>query len=150
MKLYRKKLNSVDELKRECIRLSYQKKQMDAKDLIPKLSFPGGSGSKEKGSKNAGILELGLGLINAKGPLQMALAVAGPLIGMIGKNKKKAVTAAPKRLLGNLVKEVVIGYVSGKGIQLAMRGARWYLKRRREKKAIARATTELEKTLARR
>ena len=148
MKLYRKKLNSVEELKREYIRLKYQKKQMNAKDLMPKLNFLGGD-KNERSSKNSGLLELGLSLINAKGPLQIALAVAGPLIGMIGKGKKKAAASTPKNLLGTLVKDLVIGYVSGKGIQLAMRGAKWYLKKRREKKAIQRAEAQLEKAIAR-
>jgi len=148
MKLYRKKLNSVEELKRECIRLNYQKKQTDAKDLMPKLSFLGGNKS-ERASKNSGLLEMGLSLINAKGPLQIALAVAGPLIGMIGKSKKKTIASAPKRLLGGLVKDLVIGYISGKGIQLAIRGAKWYLKKRREKKAIQRVEAQIKKAAVR-
>lgn len=145
MKLYRKKLNSVEELRRECLRLNYQKQQLKTEDLVPKLGF--GGGREERKSRNAGILEMGLSLINAKGPLQIALAVAGPIMGMIGKRKKKAVTnSGPGKLLGNLARELVIGYLSGKGIQLAMRGIKWYLKKRREKKALQKAAALLAKT----
>ena len=149
MKLYRKKLNSVEELKREYIRLNYRKKQIDAADLVPDLGFLGGN-DKERGSKNSGILEMAMSLINAKGPLQMALAVAGPLLGMIGKNKKKAEPGyGPKKLLGKLLKEIVIGYVVGKGLQLAGRGLKAYLKKQRQQKSMQRAEANMKKATVR-
>ena len=151
MKFYRKKLNSVEELKRETIRLNYRKKQISAEELMPKIPFLGGKSDGEGGSnKGSGILNLALGLINAKGPLQMVLAAVGPVMTMIG-NRKKKVTPETKKLSlpGRLVKEIAVGYLVGKGIQLALKGIGKYLKSRRQTKAIEKAEANLQQAAAR-
>ena len=152
MAFYRKKLNSVEELKRETIRLNYRKKQISAEELMPKIPFLGGkSDGESSGSKGSGILNLALGLINAKGPLQMALAAVGPVMTMIGNRKKKVAPASPKKSLpARLLKEIVVGYLVGKGMQLALKGIGKYLKKRRQTKAIEKAEDNLQQAAARR
>ena len=153
MKLYRKKLNSVEELRRECIRLTYQKKHSDVKDLMPKMELFGKAKKKGiGGSKNSGILEMALSLINSKGTLQTVLALAGPVMSMIGKDKKTVVVNQRSRssgFLSKVVKDIVIGYAVGKGIQLAVRGFKSYARKQREKKIIEKAAIQMQKATVR-
>ena len=140
MKLYRKKLNSLEELKRECIRLTYEKKQTSESDLLP--SFGSGKSSKKKKNSDdgtslgamSGIVGTAMGLLNGASPMQTALSLAGPVLKSLGKGR-------PKRILGTIAKDLLVAYAMGKGVQLAVKGVKWYLKKRKakqnEEKAIA-------------
>lgn len=148
MKLYRKQLNSLEELKREYIRLNYERKQ-GVGDLLPHF----GGERKPDGEKVSGngILGLALGLLNAKSPVDAAMAAAGPVMSLLsGKNKKgTGRSTKAKGLLGKVAKEVLIGYLTGKGVQLAARGITWYLKQQRVKKQAKRADVQAQKMAAR-
>lgn len=139
MKLYRKKLNSLEELKRECIRLNYVKRHTDTSDLLPALGSSARGNKKKKnkdedsddGSVMSGIVSTAMAVINGGSPLQTAMGMVSPVMKLIGKSNRS------KRLLGNIAKELIIGYLAGKGVQLAIKGFKRYMRNRKEKKLIA-------------
>lgn len=129
MKLYPKQLNSLEELKRECIRLNYEKKQSGLADLLP------GRGNKshqsEGNSGSSGIVGTAMSLISGGSAIETVFALIGPVTGMLKKNKQ------PKKIMGKIAKDLIVSYVLGKGIQLTAKGVRKYLRKRKEKKLIA-------------
>lgn len=150
MKLYRKKLNSLEDLKRECIRLSYEKKQTSESDLLP--SFNSGKASKKKQRKNdddddssgnalSGIVTAAMGLMGGASPVQTALSLAGPAFKVLGKGK-------PKRILGSIAKDILVAYATGKAVQLGIKGVKWYLRKRKAKKNEEKAMEIVQKIKA--
>ena len=139
MKLYRKKLNSVEELKRECLRLKYEQRRGDAKDFLPKIE------SASPQNKGGGLLGIALELLDAQTPMQAALSVASPLMGMINGKRKKAKAAKPdepsvvRKIAGKVIKDIVVTYLTGKAVQLTAKGIRSFLKQKKKKKMAARA-----------
>lgn len=128
MKLYPKKLNSLEELKRECIRLNYEKKQSGLADLLP------GGGNKahqSESSSASGIVSTAMSLISGGSAIDTVFSLIGPVTGMLKKSKK------PKKILGTIAKDLLFSYVLGKGIQLTAKGLRKYLRKRKEKKLLA-------------
>jgi len=135
MKLYRKQLNSLEELKRERIRLKYERKHSNAQDLFSK-SVKSHSDKEDSGN---GILPIILGLLGGGSMLQTVLTVGGPLLKMMAKGK-------PKRIAGSLVKRIIITFIIGKGIQLAVKGISRYVKAGKEKKEMKQASERYEQT----
>lgn len=141
MKLYNKKLDSVEALKREKIRLRYERRSTKHSDLNPLGEI---GGSKITGSAKAGLLGTAMDLFTAKNNLQMAMAIARPLLKAMGKRKasKQALRAEmglPKKqsFLKKLFVEVAVGYITGKAVLMAVRAIRIARKRRKVAKLKA-------------
>ncbi len=134
MKLYRKTLTSLDELEREKIRLRYERKGTKSKHLLPDIKKArkkltgGGSKNKDKGG-GSNLMGIALGLLNGGSPVQTILSLAGPVTSLLFKGKD----SAPKRFLGRVIRDIAISYVIGKGLQLAVKGTRTYIRSKRAK-----------------
>lgn len=135
MKLYRKQLNNVDELKRECIRLNYKKKHAGPLDLFG--NSPSAEGGKKKvgddTGQSSGIMSTALSLMGGGSALQTVLSIAGPVLGRMGKSK------TPKKILGNIAKDVLVSYITGKGIQVIFKIVSRQLKKRKEARRFEKA-----------
>ncbi|HXS38070.1 MAG TPA: hypothetical protein VN721_15310 [Flavipsychrobacter sp.] len=110
MRLYPKRLNGLEDLKREKQILSYIKKQTEDEDFFPKIQL----GSK-KSSK--GIFSVISSLLSSESGLEKGIALAGPLMGLFKsrRNKKKAKEEyrANKEPHKNVFKSFLIGFVTG-------------------------------------
>src|SRR5689334_20338009 len=87
MKLYRKKLDSLEALKREKIRLRYERRHTKSSDLNPLAEV---GRSKVSGAAKAGLLGTVMGLINSENYFQTAMVIGKPLLNMLRKRRNKA------------------------------------------------------------
>ena len=123
MKLYRRQLHSVEELRREKLRLQYEKLHTDRKDFFPVREH--GKPGKNAGNNFADFLG---GMATSQGPLQTWLTLSKPILRAINKKAK------PQKVLANIAKEVLLGYAKWKVIEMAYRGVRMYLRKQQRKK----------------
>lgn len=111
MKLYKKQLGSLEELKRERHLLQYIKKQQDPGNLFSLSDITGAAtGSRQKASASAGgndLLELLLSLAGSGSLADAAFRAGGPLL-------KLAARKFPKKILFKLLSEVGGGYLKWK------------------------------------
>jgi hypothetical protein len=140
MKLYPKKINSLDALEREKARLKRRKKALDREDLLPDGLF-GGSGSGAGGV--AGMLGDAL---HFKSPAlnivkDIAVKVVSRMMEQGGEEEpeapKKSAHREPeqkegKSVLHRLAWEFIGGYLKWKAIELSYKGIRYYVRRRKE------------------
>ena len=114
MKLYAKKLHSLEELKREKHVLRYAAKHSD--DL---LSFKDlGKNTSTDEAAGAGMLGTLISAFGSKSLFNSVLAMAPPLLALISKRSSRR----KKNPIESLAKEVLFGYVKWKALQMAYRG----------------------------
>lgn len=133
MKLYRRQLHSVEELRREKLRLQYEKLHTNHKDFFPVREH--GKPDHKAGSNFVDFLG---GLATAQGPVQTWLTLARPLLRAVGKKK------APKKILTNIAREVLLGYAKWKLVEMAYRGVRMYVKRYQRKKEMEQVAEKIK------
>ena len=135
MKIYRKSLGSLEELKREKIRLRYERRHTNSADLNPLAEL-----GRHKVSDKAkdGLMGMAMELFSAKSNMQTAMAIGKPLLKMLRQRsaKKQAARYAagmPKKpsISRRVAVEVATGYLLGKGVQMAYRGVQMFIKRRK-------------------
>ncbi len=137
MKLYAKKLDSLEALKREKIRLRYERRHSKASDLNP-ISEIGGN--KSSGVAKTGLLATVLALASSRSQLDTFMTVGRPLWRMISKRRAKAearYAAAVQQkpsFAKRLITDVVVSYIIGKALQVSVQGLRVYLRRKNAKK----------------
>lgn len=139
MKLYRKKLNSLEALKREKIRLRYERRHTKSSDLNPLAEV---GRSKVSGAAKTGLLGTLMGLANSQNHFQTAITIGKPLLNMLRKHRNKAhevryAAGMPHKkssFLKKMVKEIAVSYIIGKAVQMSAQGIRMYLRRRKIKK----------------
>ena len=122
MKLYPKKLNSLEELKREKQVLKYARKHSKAEGLD--INIPKPTRSEEKQSD---FLSFAGDLLTSRSTGDMLMTVGLPLIKLIGRKTEKS-------FLKTFVGEVFGGYVKWKILQLGVKGVRRYVKMQKVKK----------------
>ena len=124
MRLYSKKLHSLEELKREKHVLRYAAKHSD--DVL-NLSDLGKSTSTDDAA-GAGMLGTRISAFGSKSLFNTVLAMAPPLLALVskGSGRKK------KNPLESIAKEVIFGYVKWKAVQMAYRGVMLLVKSRKE------------------
>jgi hypothetical protein len=147
MKLYRKKLNSLEELRREKIRLRYERRHTDTSDLFP-ISEIGGSKMSEKAK--AGLFGTIIELFSARNDLQTALALSRPVLNMLRKRRsKKAALRAemglPKKdsFFKKVALEFLTAYLIGKGVQVGIHAVQLIIKKRKHAKVKAKLHAQL-------
>jgi hypothetical protein len=114
MKLYGKKLHSLEELKREKHVLRYAAKHSD--DM---LSFKDlGKNTSTDDAAGAGMLGTMISAFGSKSILNTILAMAPPLVALVSKRSSRK----KKNPLESLAKEIILGYVKWKAVQMAYRG----------------------------
>ena len=135
MKLYQKKLSSLEALKREKIRLRYERRHTNVDDLNPLAEI---GGTKFSGKAKEGLFGTVMELFNSKSELQTALALSKPVFKMLRKRRAKkmalrAELGLPKKdsFLKKLAVEIIVGYATGKAVQMTIRGVQLLLKRRK-------------------
>ena len=154
MKLYPKTLNSLEALKREKIRLRYERMHTRASDLNP---LAGSDRTKKKisGTAKEGIIGTVMELAGAKNNLQMALAIGKPLLRMIGRRRAKLAdrrseyfasmpgcrSAKKPSILRKVLADVAVSYLMGKAVQMSIRGLQLYFRQRKAKRLVHKLRT---------
>jgi len=113
MKLYKRQLHSLEELRRERHVLKYAVKHTDDWLNLKETGddeFPGLGG--------AGILGNIISAITSKSTFGTILTFAPTLLNLFSKNKKGEKKKNPA---ASLIKEIAFGYIKWKAIQLAFR-----------------------------
>ena len=148
MKFYGKKLSSLEELRREREVLLYAKKHTASESLLDlKTLTGGGSSSSDKGSAglfggfgpgasttSAGLLGTLLSAFSSKSKMGIITALAPPLITLIGK-RFGGTQRSRKNPLERVVKEVALGYIKWKAIQMVYRWLSMAIKSNKSEKA---------------
>ena len=111
MKLFRKKLNSVAELRREKLKLQFMRSHTTSDALMPPIKELKRKSKKSSGGSNP--IQTIMDVAGAKGPMQTALALAGPLSKLMGFGSKK-------NLLRKVAVEVIGGYLAYKLVRIAI------------------------------
>jgi hypothetical protein len=138
MKLYPKKLGSLEALKREKIRLRYERMHTKASDLNPIAEI---GRSKISGSAKSGIMGTLMALMTSTSQMQTAIALGGPLLRMLGKRRAKArerryAAGLPKKksIVKKVFTEIAVAFIIGKAFQVSVEAVRLYRRRKREKR----------------
>ena len=136
MKLYQKQLHSLEELRNEKRRLRKEIQESNNLDLNPLADFGKNNlGSIGKDGSFGWIFKL----LGAKSEMDMLLSLGKPLLNLIGKKKEKqAFASAPvsrpkSSMLTRLGKEILLGYLTGKALQLTVKGVRSFIKSRKKR-----------------
>ena len=135
MRAYRKELNNLEELRRERIRLKVELKNSSDNFLNP---FSKGSGIKNSSKAKAGIWGKVGNVLTADNQLQTGVALSKHLLKMLRKRKEKAsanfIKGDKKKdsVLARIAKEVIIGYLIGKAVQLSFKGIKALLRKKKK------------------
>lgn len=132
MKLYNKKLNSLEQLHREKVLLRYRRRQTDKADLNPLTEL--GRGKVTPAAKE-GLLGTVMQLAGAGSSLELAMALGKPLLGLLRKRKRMKTQPVyrddPKpSKVKKVIQGIVLTFVIGKAVQMAVRYAGMYRRRR--------------------
>ena len=138
MKMYRKKLSSLEELRREKIRLRYERRHLQPKDLNP---FSEWGGSKMSAAAGSGLLGTILGFATSHSKWDTALAIGKPLLKALGRRRKRkqyvhyaSVAPRKKSTAKRIITDIAVTYLIGKAVQLSVKGIRSFAKRKKAKK----------------
>lgn len=132
MKLYNKQLNSIEELRREKQKLkadlqsAYTQGLFSLDDLLP-----GNSTSNSKADNNAegvDIAGIATSLLSSLGSKNTLLSVGLPLLKVAGNQLEKGVV---KKIL----KEVGLGYIKWKAIELSVKGIKHMVDKKVQERA---------------
>lgn len=126
MKIYHKKLNSLEELKREKHVLLYAKKHTASEDLFSPGQIMPKSASAPSGNTTNVMAIIG-DLLTSKSATSMGLTLGVPLVKMLGLKASKSV-------LKPLVREVVGGYIKWKLIHFGIKIVRGAVQAKKESK----------------
>lgn len=132
MKLYRKQLNSLDELQREKIKLRYQRMHLD------KLHEDIEEGRKETAG-TPGLMGTLLELAMSSGGLDTAIQVGSQLMGRFRQKRRKRKLEAQfgvhipkqKSTTRKIAEDVLISYVVGKAVRMSIGLLRQNLKKKK-------------------
>lgn len=133
MKLYPKRLNSLEELKREKHMLKYAR-QHTRKDGLPEIKLPFTTHT----SKPSDMISMAGDLLTSKSFADMALTIGLPMLKLVGRKTEKS-------LLKTVAGELIGGYVKWKILQLGMRGVKLLLKKEQSKKEEERLRKQEQK-----
>ncbi|WP_276132367.1 hypothetical protein [Polluticoccus soli] len=121
MRLYPKKLNSLEELKREKQVLKYARKHSKPEgfmDMIPKPSA--------KEDKQSDILSFAGDLLTSRSTIDTLMTLGLPMLKLVGRKTEKS-------FLKTVVGEVFGGYIKWKVLQMGVRGVRLLVHMQKEK-----------------
>ncbi|MCD6064082.1 MAG: hypothetical protein K0R82_1993 [Flavipsychrobacter sp.] len=133
MKLYPKKLNSLEELKREKQVLKYARKHSKPDGLMDiKIPSP-----TPKEDKQSDYLSFFGDLLTSRNTGDMLMTFGLPLLKLVGRKTEKS-------LLRTVVGEVFGGYLKFKMLQLGVRGVKLFLHKQKAKKEEHKAEKKTE------
>lgn len=122
MKLYPKKLNSLEELKREKQVLKYARKHSKPEGFMD-INIPRPTKTEEKQSDYLSFVG---DLLTSRNAGDMFLTVGLPLLKLVGRKTEKS-------FLKTIVGEVFGGYLKWKVLQMGVRGVRLLVHMQKEK-----------------
>lgn len=128
MKLYRKQLHSLEELRREKHVLKYAMKHTD--DWLSFKEMDKGD-SGEGSIAGAGLLGTIISALGSKSTLSMVMAIAPPILAMF--SKRSSGDRKKKNPVESLAKDLIIGYIKWKAISLGYKAVRNVTKGSKEK-----------------
>lgn len=132
MKLYNKQLNSIEELRREKQKLKADLQSADKQGLFSLDDLlPGNSTSNSKADNNAegvDIAGIATSLLSSLGNKNTLLSVGLPLLKVAGNQLEKGVV---KKIL----KEVGLGYIKWKAIELSVKGIKHMVDKKVQERA---------------
>jgi hypothetical protein len=138
MKLYPKKIGSLEALRREKIRLRYERLNTKASDLNPIAEIGRG---RISGAAKSGILGTVMALMTSTSQMQTVLALGEPLLKLLGKRRAKArerryAAGLPKKksVIKKVFTEIAVAFIIGKAVQVSIEAVRLYRRRQKEKK----------------
>lgn len=135
MKMYGRKLTSLDDLRREKRVLEHAKAQSDQEGLIDLNRIKGtttalraiNQGPQQVQGSLIGAL---LGALGSKSFFSALVTLAPPIISLIGKRSQANTLPARKNPLERVVKDVLFGYVKWKLVQFAYKLLRSFTSRK--------------------
>jgi hypothetical protein len=136
MKLYNKKLNSLEQLQREKVLLRYRRRQSKVEDLNPLTEM---GKTKVTPAAQDGLMGFALNLMGSGSKLETAMTIGKPLLKLLKSRSRKKVQRAyyaEEKPVGSKIKKIVQGivitFVIGKAVQMSVR----YLGMYRRRKAL--------------
>ncbi|HTM64964.1 MAG TPA: hypothetical protein VL093_01470 [Flavipsychrobacter sp.] len=126
MKLYRKQLHSLEELKREKHVMKYAVKHTDDWLSFKEMS----KGARPKDAATLGMLGSVISAVSSKSIFSTALTVVPAILNMMPRREAKK----KKGILESLAKEVILGYVKWKAIQMSYRAIMMLINATKDKK----------------
>ncbi len=126
MKLYSKQLKSIEDLRREKHVMRYAVKHSDEMLSFKELGGADHSTSDAAGAGLAGTL---ISAVGSKSLTNTLLAIAPPILTMLSKRSGRRQRKNP---LESLAKEVFLGYVKWKAIQMVYRGVMLAVKSKKD------------------
>ena len=143
MRLYPKRLNNLAELKREKMLLKEQREQTDLHHLFTSDGMGAEAGEDEGVGAGGGLLGMALSLLGSESLFGAAIKHLPSIFSLFSKketkqqaNKKsKAATEDEKHtsLVMKVVKEVGLGYLKWKAIELGFKGVKKLVNFRKQK-----------------
>ncbi len=132
MKLYNKKLNSLEQLHRERVLLRYRRRQSQIGDLNPLAEL---GRSKVTPAAQDGLMGFALELLGSGSRLEMAMAVGKPLLKLLRKRRgRQPVYGQPAKprpsRLKKVFKGILITFLVGKAVQMSVRYIGMYKRRK--------------------
>lgn len=146
MRLYPKKLSSIEDLEQEQLLLKKQLKKLGNEDLFSVSTILGSGKSAEEKTKNKGAEEEGGNMSFLLDLLPMAYPLIETGIKKITQPKKEKRekssdadedTKPGKNIIKTVALELITGYLKWKAIELSYKGVKYIIKRKKEKKALA-------------
>ncbi len=132
MKLYNKQLNSIEELRREKQKLKADLNSADKQGLFSLDDvLPGKNKNNGKADNDGGGLDIAgiaTGLLSSLGNKDTLLSVGLPLLKVAGNQLEKGVV---KKIL----KEVGLGYIKWKAIELSIKGIKHLVDKKVQERA---------------
>jgi hypothetical protein len=126
MKLYPKQLHSLEELKREKHVMKYAVKHTDDWLSFKEMS----KGARPKDAATLGVLGSVISAVSSKSIFSTALTVIPAILNMMPRREAKK----KKGILESLAKEVILGYVKWKAIQMSYRAVMMLVNATKDKK----------------
>ena len=113
MKLYRKQLHSLEELKREQHVMKYAVKHTDDWLSLKEMS----KGTRPKDAAALGMLGSVISAVSSRSLFSSALTIVPAILNLLPRKEAKK----KKGVLESLAKEVLLGYLKWKAIQMSYR-----------------------------
>jgi hypothetical protein len=127
MKLYPKKLSSLEELKREKQELKARLAKTNEEGFFSMTDvLPSNDGKNEEEDDEAPLLSKLTDTLNNTGAMELISSIGGPLLGIIGEKIER-------KTMARLAKEVLGGYAKWKAIELIYRGVKMLVEKQKEK-----------------
>ena len=142
MGFYRKRLNGIDDLERERKALRKEREELEQEEFFSLKDLFGAGKSRVQGKShsedNTDDKEKDAGIAGLESLLGLLPTAATPLLsiltGMLENTVGIAVGKKGKHIALKLAREVIVGYLKWKAVELGYKGAKHLIKKKKEKR----------------